>query len=64
MADEVVDLMVKTVSGFAETVDDMKSFWGSNMSLIQKLEKHFPEARAKLQQGFTALREQIEKGEK
>jgi hypothetical protein len=29
MADEVVDLMVKTVTGFAETVDDMKSFWGS-----------------------------------
>jgi hypothetical protein len=34
------------------------------MSLIQKLEKHFPEARAKLQQGFTGLRELIEKGEK
>ena len=64
MADEVVDLMVKTVTGLAETVDDMKSFWGSNMDLIQKLEKHYPEARAKLQQGFTALREQIEKGEK
>jgi hypothetical protein len=64
MADEVVDLMVKTVTGFAETVGDMKSFWGANMSLIQKLEKHFPEARAKLQQGFTGLRELIEKGEK
>jgi len=64
MADEVVDLMVKTVTGLAETVDDMKSFWSSNMDLIQKLEKHYPEARAKLQQGFTGLRELIEKGEK
>jgi hypothetical protein len=64
MADEVVDLMVNTITGLAKTVDDMKSFWSANMDLIQKLEKHYPEARAKLQQGFTALREFIEKGEK
>jgi len=64
MADEVVDLMVNTITGLAKTVDDMKSFWSANMDLIQKLERHYPEARAKLQQGFTALREFIEKGEK
>jgi hypothetical protein len=53
MADEVVDLMVKTVTGLAETVDDMKSFWGSQTwILIQKLEKHYPRSTSKTTAGL------------
>lgn len=64
MAEEIVDLMVTTIKGLAKSVDDMKSFWSANMDLIQKLEKFFPEQKAKLQHGFSILRTQIEQGEK